>query len=102
MWMLEQGELAYRQIKKMYGLSNKKAVNEQFARQEYCCTVLRQQHKQDKMDDVNDPFPMLHHLMARQAQKDNFFSLSWFLIDHIDDPAIKVSDSDRCVYAVHA
>jgi len=92
--MLEQGEKAHRQIKKMYGLSNKKAVDEQLAKQERCQTLLKRQHEQGEMDDVDDPLPMLHHSMARQARKDNVFSLSRFLADHIDDPAVKVSDLD--------
>ena len=100
--MLEQGELAYRQIKKMYGLSNKKGVNEQFMKQEHHCTLLRRQQEQDQLANVVDPSLTLHHSMARQARKDNVFSISWFLVDHIDDPAIKGSDSDWCVCVVHA
>ena len=45
------------------------------------------------MPDDLDPSPLLHHSMASQARKDNVFSLSRFLADHVVDPAIKVSDS---------
>ena len=92
--MLQQGELAHRQIKKMYGLSNKKGVHEQFAKQERHRTLLRRQQEQDQLADDVDPSPTLHHSMARQARKDNVFGLSQFLADHIDDPAIKASEPD--------
>ena len=92
--MLEQGKLAHRQIKKMYGLSNKNGVNEQFTKQERHRTLLRRQQEQDQLADVVDPSLTLHHSMARQAHKDNVFSIPRFLADHIDDPAIKASDSD--------
>ena len=94
MQMLEQGELAHRQVKKMYGLSNKKAVDEQFAKQERRRTLLRRQHEQDELVDIDDPSPTLHHLMARHARKDNVFSLPQFIANHSDDPAIRVSDFD--------
>ena len=91
MWVCQQGELAHHQIKKMYGLSNKKEVEEQFARQERRRTLLRRQHEQVQLAEVDDASPMLHHSLATQARKDNVFSLAWFLSDHIGDPAIKVS-----------
>ena len=83
-------------IKKMYTLSNKKDVQEQFARQEHQCTLLRWQVSQELPDmDLQDldVLPTLHHLMASQAWKDNTFSLPLFLSEHANDPAIEVSES---------
>ena len=92
----------------MYGLSNKKDVEEQFARQERRRTLLRRQHEQDQLrdivdaSDVVDSSPMLHHSMASQARRDNVLNLPRFLADHVDDPAIKASDFGRHVCAAHA
>ena len=90
-------------IKKMYGLSNKKDVNEHFARQECRRTLLSRQHEVDQQADVDlqgiDGSPMLHHSMASQAQRDNVFSLPLYLFCYAHDPAIKVSD--RCVWPPH-
>lgn len=94
--MIQQGELAHRTIKKMYALSNKKDVHEQFAKQERRRTLLRRQMSQelpgpDLLDlDVS---PALHHSMTSQARKDNTFSLPLFLFEHADDPAIEASES---------
>ena len=94
--MIQQGELAHRTIKKMYALSNKKDVHEQFAKQEHRRTLLRRQMSQelpgpDLLDlDVS---PALHHSMTSQARKDNTFSLPLFLFEHADDPAIEASES---------
>ena len=82
----------------MYALSNKKSVDNQFAAQERRRTLLRRQDEsslQQLADDV-DPSPMLHHSMARQARSDNVWSLPRFLADHINDPAIKVSNAGDC------
>ena len=89
----------------MYGLSNKKDVNKQFARQEQCHTLLRWQQDIDQWDNANlqeiDASPVLHHSMASQAWKDNVFSLPFFLACHVHDPTIKVSDHkvwSPCIY----
>ena len=82
-------------IKKMYALSNKKDVEEQFARQERRRTLLKRQELQDALTHTDlqaiDASPMLHHSMASQARKNNVFSLPMFLCKHADDPAIDVS-----------
>ena len=78
----------------MYGRSNKKDVEEQFARQERRQTLLKRQGLGDLLTDTDvqaiDVSPMLHHSMASQGRKDNVFSLPQFLSQHADDPAIEV------------
>ena len=69
--IVQQGELAHCMIKKMYTLSNKKNVEEQFTRQERQHTVLKRQGLQDMLTDLDlqaiDAVLMLHHSMASQA-----------------------------------
>lgn len=87
----------------MYGLSNKKRVNEHFAKQERRCTLLSRQPEVDQWPEVElrgiNASPMLHHSMASQVRKDNVFSLPLYLSHHVHDPAIKVSD--ECVQPLH-
>ena len=84
-------------IKRMYGRSNKKDVEEQFARQEHRQTLLKRQGLHDMLTDMDVQAiyvsPMLHHSMASQGRKDNVFSLPQFLSQHADDPAIEVRPS---------
>jgi len=87
----------------MYGWSNKKDIEEQFARHERRCTLLRRQLEVDEWVDVGlreiDTSPTLHHSMTSQVQKDNIFSLPLFLADHVRDLAIKVSG--YCIPPAH-
>lgn len=85
----------------MYALSNKKSVDKQFVAQEHHRTLLRCQNESDvqQLADEVDASPMSHHLMVRQARSDNMWSLPWFLADHINDPAIKVCNTECCVRA---
>jgi hypothetical protein len=83
----------------MYSCSNKKNVNQQFAKQERHRTLLSRQHEVDQWADVDlqgiKASPILHHYMARQGRKDNVFSLPLYLSHHVHNPAIEVSD--ECV-----
>jgi len=87
----------------MYGSSNKKDVEEQFARHERRRTLLRRQQEVDEWVDVGlreiDTSPTLHHSMTSWVRKDNIFSLPLFLADRVHDPAIKVSG--YCILPAH-
>ena len=88
----------------MYGLSNKKNVNEQFARQKCHHTLLSRQRKVDEWANLGlqeiDASPGLHHSMASQMRKDNVFSLPLYLSQHVYDPAVMVSEG--CVQPPHS
>lgn len=82
-------------IKQFYGSSNKKAVEDQFAKLERRQTLLRRQLDLDdqtveEMEEI-DPCAQLHHAMANTRRRDNTLSLPRFLLEHQGDPALKVA-----------
>lgn len=91
---MSKGELAHRLIKRFYSSSNKKEVEEQFAKQERRRTLIQRQQDFDNLTHADvgdvDPSPLLHHHMASEPRRDNIFSLPAFLVGHQNDPAVKV------------